>query len=99
MVSTLYRLGILFGAAFVAMLVGARAHAADDSSQTAPVASSLEPAPSSNELQAIVVTALRREENIQNVPISMVAMSQKTIDELHIQDILFPAKRGHDDCL
>jgi outer membrane receptor protein involved in Fe transport len=86
MVSTLYRLGILFGAAFAATLVGARSHAADDSGEAAAAPPSSQPAASSNELQAIVVTALRREESIQNVPISMVAMSQKTIDELHIQN-------------
>ena len=81
MVATLYRLGILFGAAFFVMLAGVASRAADRPSESAPGSSN------SNALQEVVVTALRREENIQDVPISMAAMSQKTIDDLHLQNL------------
>ena len=40
---------------------------------------------SSDSLDEIVVTAERREENLNKVPISVTAFSQKTMDELHIQ--------------
>jgi len=36
-------------------------------------------------LEEIVVTAQRREESLDKVPISVTAFSQKTMDELHIQ--------------
>jgi iron complex outermembrane recepter protein len=54
----------------------------------APLAfSSDAPAPgsASDELEQIVVTAERREENLNKVPISITALSQKTMDDLHIQ--------------
>ena len=85
MVSTWYRLGGLFCAAFIAMLAGAPSRAADDSGQEAPVRANTQAVPPSNGLQEVVVTALRREETVQNVPISMAALSQKAIEELHIQ--------------
>src|SRR5579862_5808176 len=85
MVSTWYRLGGLFCAAFIAVLAAAPSRAADDSGQEAPVRANTQPVPPSNGLQEVVVTALRREETVQNVPISMAALSQKAIEELHIQ--------------
>ena len=36
-------------------------------------------------LEEIIVTAERREEKLDKVPISVTAFSQKTMDELHIQ--------------
>jgi iron complex outermembrane recepter protein len=101
MIATLYRLGILFGAASIAMLAGGAARAADDSSlsdSTQPAASAQTTAQpgaqptaqgnvSSNELQQVIVTALRREENVQTVPISITALSQKTLDDLHVENI------------
>jgi outer membrane receptor protein involved in Fe transport len=42
-------------------------------------------APASDELEQIVITAERREENLNKVPISVTAFSQKTMDDLHIQ--------------
>ncbi len=37
-------------------------------------------------LQEVVVTAERREEGVQKVPASVVALSQKSLDDLHIQN-------------
>jgi iron complex outermembrane receptor protein len=99
--ASLCRLGILFGAASIAMLAGGAARAADDSSQSdsaQPAASaqttaqpSAQPTaqgnPSSNELEQVIVTALRRQENVQTVPISITALSQKTLDDFHIENI------------
>src|SRR5579862_7157941 len=81
MAATRYRLGIPFGAALIALLAAVASQAAEGPSESPPGSSN------SNALQEVVVTALRREENIQNVPISMAAMSQKTIDELHLQNL------------
>jgi iron complex outermembrane recepter protein len=88
MARTLCRLVILFGAAFIAMLVGVAARATEDSSQSepAPAAISPQPSPSSSGLEQVVVTATRREESVQNVPISMSALSQKAIEDLHVQN-------------
>ena len=87
MVTSLYRLGILFGAAFVVMLAGVASRAADGPSQAASGTESSQASSNSNGLEEVIVTAQRREENIQNVPISIAAMSQKTIDELHLQNL------------
>ena len=38
-------------------------------------------------LQEIVVSAQRRQESIQTVPISMTALAQKAMDDLHIQNL------------
>ena len=38
-------------------------------------------------LQEIVVTAERREESIERVPASITALSQQTMDDLHIQNV------------
>ena len=40
---------------------------------------------STNELTTIIVTAQRRTENIQDVPISMQALTSQTMQQLHIQ--------------
>ena len=87
MVTNLYRLGILFGAAFIAMLAGVASRAADGPSQSASGTESSQASSNSNGLEEVIVTAQRREENIQNVPISIAAMSQKTIDDLHLQNL------------
>jgi iron complex outermembrane recepter protein len=42
----------------------------------------------SGALEQIVVTAQRREENLTKVPISITAFSQKTMDDLHIQNFM-----------
>jgi iron complex outermembrane recepter protein len=41
---------------------------------------------SDQQLEVIVVSAQRREESIEKVPISITAFSQKTMDDLHIQN-------------
>lgn len=40
-----------------------------------------------NQLQEIVVTSQRREESIDKVPISITALTQKNMDDLHIQNV------------
>jgi iron complex outermembrane receptor protein len=44
------------------------------------------PAEETGALEQIIVTAQRREENLSKVPISITAFSQKTMDDLHIQN-------------
>src|SRR5580658_1474933 len=39
-------------------------------------------------LEEIIVTAERREESLDKVPISVTAFSQKTMDDLHIENFL-----------
>jgi outer membrane receptor protein involved in Fe transport len=39
------------------------------------------------QLQEVVVTAQRRDENIEKVPVSMTALSQGTLDDLHIESL------------
>src|ERR1700678_2320731 len=38
-------------------------------------------------LEEIMVTAQRRDENVNNVPISITAFSQRTMDDLHIENL------------
>jgi iron complex outermembrane recepter protein len=46
----------------------------------------LDPSPQNNlQLDEIIVTAQRRAESLDKVPVSVTAYSQKTMDELHIQ--------------
>ena len=52
---------------------------ADSSSVAAPASSH------SEALEAVVITARRREENSQSVPVSVTALSQKELDEKNIQ--------------
>jgi iron complex outermembrane recepter protein len=44
-------------------------------------------APQSGALEEVVVTAQKREENLQTVPLSVTALSGATISALHIQDL------------
>jgi outer membrane receptor protein involved in Fe transport len=69
------------------MLAGVASRAADGPSQAASGTQSSEVSSNSNGLEEVIVTAQRRQENIQNVPISMAAMSQKSIDDLHLQNL------------
>jgi iron complex outermembrane recepter protein len=43
------------------------------------------PAPSSNQLQEILVTATRRSENLQDVPIAITALTGETLNQLNVQ--------------
>jgi outer membrane receptor protein involved in Fe transport len=60
------------------LLVARHAGATDSSGTSAPTAGN-------DILEEIVITAERREEIINKVPISVTAFSQKTMDDLHIQ--------------
>ena len=78
-----------------AILSASAAHAvlAADAAQTAPPAgaaptSATAPATNgadANALQTVIVTAQRRSENIQDVPITMEALTGKTLQDLHVQ--------------
>ena len=63
--------------------VGANAaHAQDGAPSAQP-----EPAAQIDQLEDIVVTARRREENLQDTPISVTALTGQTLDALNIQDL------------
>jgi iron complex outermembrane recepter protein len=62
------------------VLLGARAMGADTRAPDAPAEAT------DSALQEITVTAQRREEGIDKVPISVTAFSQKTMDDLHIEN-------------
>jgi outer membrane receptor protein involved in Fe transport len=53
---------------------------------TANEATAVEPAAASGALEEIVVTATRREENINHVPVSVTAFNQEMIDQKGIKD-------------
>jgi outer membrane receptor protein involved in Fe transport len=50
-------------------------------------AASLAQTTSSNELEEVVVTATRRSENLQNVPIAITALTGTTLSELNVQTL------------
>ena len=63
-----------------------------DSEQTTPSASTdgrsiRQATANSPEIQEVVVSAQRRDETIERVPISMTAFSQSTLDDLHVQSL------------
>lgn len=60
---------------------------ANSSSVSSDATNSREASDKSPGLEEIVVTAQRREESIDKVPISITALSQKTMDDYHIQSI------------
>ena len=55
-------------------------------SQEAPASPSSAPSPDSDALQEIVVTATKREESIQKIPISITAVTAQTLDALNAQN-------------
>jgi iron complex outermembrane recepter protein len=69
--------GLPFGTAFIYCLLVTNVVAADVPATNTEGASV--------GLEEIVVTAQRREESISRVPISLTAISQRTIDDLHLQ--------------
>ena len=71
--------GICRGIAAACILLAAHASAAE----APPPGASLEG--NNTELEEIVVSANRREEKLDKVPISISAFSQKTMDDLHIE--------------
>jgi len=73
------RISLLMGAALIPLLAGQGARA-----QTpAPAAS---PKPAKAGLEEIVVTAQKRKETLQKIPISVTALSASAIQKSHIQD-------------
>ena len=64
--------------AVAAVLAAGQVIAADSVARTST-------AMSSDSIDEIIVTAERREEKLDKVPISVTAFSQKTMDDLHIQ--------------
>ena len=78
-------LGILLAAnAAAASAATASAGSADTPPNTLPPPAAESEAP---RLQEIVVSARRREESIQKVPMSIAAFSQKKMDDLHLQSL------------
>ena len=70
-------------ALFVSLVIAQYAHAdAEDPGQT-----TREPSDGGSVLAEIKVTALRREESVNKVPISMSALSQGAMDDLHVQSL------------
>jgi iron complex outermembrane receptor protein len=69
----------LLDAAVAACLVAAKVSAADQ-------ANSPNPAPASNELSEITVTAQRRTENLQDVPIAIQALTGETLQQLSVEN-------------
>jgi iron complex outermembrane receptor protein len=62
------------------VLLAARAFGADTSAPGTPAEGT------NTGLEEIIVTAERREERLDQVPISVTAFSQKTMDDLHIEN-------------
>jgi iron complex outermembrane receptor protein len=71
------------GVAAACVFLAPYAFASDAPGPSAPSAPTVEAA---STLTEIVVTAQRREESIAKVPISVTAFSQKTMDDLHIEN-------------
>jgi iron complex outermembrane recepter protein len=67
------------GISVACILLAPHAMADDPAGPTVPTENN------ANSLEEIIVTAQRREENVNKVPISITALSQKTMDDLHIQ--------------
>ena len=66
----------------------AQAPVAPPASTPAPAPAAQESSSAPGQLQEITVTATRREENISKVPISVSALSQQSLDERGIKDML-----------
>src|SRR5690606_25530629 len=88
------RLGILSSTAAVALMLtggaaAAQAVAAPEAAEPAELPAPAEPpaAADSGGLAEVVVTAQRREENLQDVPVAVTAIGQEALEDLHIQDI------------
>ncbi len=70
--SKLPRNPVLFGAMVVALVAFNPVHAADDETTAAPA------------LEEVVVTAQKREENLQDVPISVLAVDSATLEKRNV---------------
>jgi len=74
-----YRAWLTASATGAALVIGAASQASAQTEQAA------QPNKSTTEVEAIIVTAQRRSENIQNVPVSVQALSAKEIQALGIK--------------
>ncbi|WP_246450243.1 TonB-dependent receptor [Sphingomonas rhizophila] len=57
---------------------------AQDATSTTPVPSPTAPAAAQDDPNTVIVTATRREENLQDVPIAITAITTKTLDDLQV---------------
>ncbi|MDE2487850.1 MAG: TonB-dependent receptor [Alphaproteobacteria bacterium] len=73
-----YRAHLLATSALLAAAIGASAHAQTPATTKAPAA---------NTIEELVVTAEKREQNLQDVPVAVSAFSDKTRDVVGIQSI------------
>ena len=74
-------------------LAAASAFAALMASGVACAQTSAATAPQANEgMEDIVVTAQRRPEKIQNIPVAVTAFTETTIKDLHLKDALSVSK-------
>jgi iron complex outermembrane receptor protein len=53
-----------------------------------PVFAQVKPAPDNNAIEEVVVTATKREQTLQDVPISVAVTGQKTIERAQIRDLI-----------
>ncbi len=79
---------LLLGGAFIAAAVPA--HAANETAPAAPLTSDVagDVAAEDDQLGAIVVTALRRETNLQDTPISISVMDSEALADRRVQSLL-----------
>ncbi len=68
----------------VGMIVGTAAHAQDGAPTTA---GDTAPKASATTLDAVTVTARKREETLQDVPVAVTAFTPDVLDKLNVQDI------------
>ncbi|QJU58669.1 TonB-dependent receptor [Sphingomonas sp. AP4-R1] len=84
-----FRKGLMIGAALVVTSAPAMAMAADPAPADAPAADA-----DSGGLNDIVVTATKRETNLQKTPISISVVSSQMIQDRHVQSLLDLADGG-----
>ena len=77
------KLPLAFAIGTVSLLTGAVSVAADDNT----AASSAAAQPRGTYLEEVVVTARRREESLQGVPVSITAFSADAMDKASIQEM------------
>ena len=76
---------ILSASAAHAVLAAGAAQAPADSAQTSTAEATTTTTANSGTLQTVIVTAQRRAQNIQDVPITIQAMTGKTLQTLNVQ--------------
>ncbi len=66
--------------------------AAPAAAQTATASASADDPADNGGLEAIVVTAQRREENVQSIPVAVTAFGERAIEQLHLNDAIRASK-------